>query len=53
MSQRPGTIVEEIRVDLPDRGQPIVRRRDPRVGEYVARLMELLHLGDPAAAEQI
>jgi NitT/TauT family transport system ATP-binding protein len=53
MSQRPGTIVEEIRVDLPDRDQPIMRGRDPRVGEYVARLMELLHLGDPAAAEQI
>ncbi len=53
MSQRPGTIIEEIRVDLPHRDQPIVRRRDARVGEYVARLMELLHLGDPAAAEQI
>ncbi len=53
MSARPGTITEEIRVDLPDRDQPIVRRRNPRVGEYVARLMELLHLGDLAAAERI
>jgi NitT/TauT family transport system ATP-binding protein len=53
MSQRPGTIIEEIRVDLPHRDQPIARRRDARVGEYVARLMELLHLGDPAAAEHI
>jgi NitT/TauT family transport system ATP-binding protein len=53
MSARPGTIVEEIRVDLADRDQPIVRRRHPRVGEYVARLMELLHLGDAAAAETI
>jgi NitT/TauT family transport system ATP-binding protein len=53
MSARPGTIVEEIRVDLADRDQPIVRRRHPRVGEYVAQLMELLHLGDAAAAETI
>jgi NitT/TauT family transport system ATP-binding protein len=53
MSARPGTIVEEIRVELADRDQPIVRRRHPRMGEYVARLMELLHLGDAAAAERI
>jgi NitT/TauT family transport system ATP-binding protein len=53
MSARPGTIIEEIRVDLPDRDNSIVRRRHPRVGEYVARLMELLHLGDLADAEQI
>ena len=53
MSARPGTIVEEIVVDLPDRDNPIVRRRHARVGEYVARLMELLHLGDLAQADQI
>jgi NitT/TauT family transport system ATP-binding protein len=53
MSARPGTIIEEIRVDLPARNDPIVRRGHPRVGEYVARLMELLHLGDLAQAEQI
>ena len=53
MSARPGTIIEEIRVDLPDRDNSIVRRRHPRGGEYVARLMELLHLGDLADAEQI
>jgi len=53
MSARPGTIVEEIRVDLPERDNPIVRRRHARVGEYVARLMELLHLGDLAQADQI
>ena len=53
MSARPGTIIEEIRVDLPGRNDPIARRRDPRVGEYVSRLMELLHLGDLAQAEQI
>jgi NitT/TauT family transport system ATP-binding protein len=53
MSARPGSITAEIRVDVPDRDQPIVRRSHPRVGEYVARLMELLHLGDLAAAERI
>jgi NitT/TauT family transport system ATP-binding protein len=53
MSARPGTIVEEIRVDLPERDNPIVRRKHPRVGDYVARLMELLHLGDLAHADQI
>jgi NitT/TauT family transport system ATP-binding protein len=53
MSARPGTLIEEIRVELPDRNNPIVRRRHPRVGEYVATLMELLHLGDLAQAEQI
>ena len=53
MSARPGSIIEEIRVDLPDRENPIVRRKHPRVADYVARLMELLHLGDLAQAEQI
>jgi NitT/TauT family transport system ATP-binding protein len=53
MSARPGTIIEEMRVELPARDNPIVRRRHARVGEYVARLMELLHLGDLAHAEQI
>jgi NitT/TauT family transport system ATP-binding protein len=53
MSARPGTIIEEIPVDLPDRDNPIARRKHARVAEYVSRLMELLHLGDLAAAEQI
>jgi len=46
MSARPGTIVEEIRVDLPDRRDPLARRRHPRMGEITARLMELLHVGE-------
>lgn len=53
MSARPGTIVEEITVDLPHRDNPIARRAHPRVGDLVARLMELLHLGDLADADQI
>ena len=54
MSQRPGTIIEEIRLDdLPDRDNPMVRRRRPRVQEYAARLMELLHIGEKVQAELI
>lgn len=44
MSERPGTIVEEIVIDIPDRDNPMQRRKHPRVGEYVARLMDLLKL---------
>jgi NitT/TauT family transport system ATP-binding protein len=44
MSERPGTIVEEIVVDIPDRDNPMLRRKHPRVGEYVSRLMDLLKL---------
>lgn len=44
MSERPGTIVEEIVVDLPDRENPMQRRKHARVGEFVAHLMDLLKL---------
>ena len=44
MSERPGTIVEQITVDLPDRDKPMQRRKHPELGEYVARLMALLKL---------
>jgi NitT/TauT family transport system ATP-binding protein len=44
MSERPGTIVEEITVDIPDRDNPLQRRKHARVGDYVSRLMELLRL---------
>ena len=53
MSARPGRIVEEFRVDLPDRADAMKRRRDTRVGEYVTRLMNLLKIEQqesPAAA---
>ena len=49
MSERPGTIVEEIKVDLPDRNNPIARRAHPRTGSYVARLLELLKLDERMA----
>jgi NitT/TauT family transport system ATP-binding protein len=44
MSERPGTIIETIRVDLPDRDNPMQRRKRPEVGGYVAQLMDLLKL---------
>ena len=44
MSERPGTIVEQIKVDLPDRDNPMARRKRAEVGPYVARLMDLLKL---------
>ncbi|MBZ0216396.1 MAG: ABC transporter ATP-binding protein [Fimbriimonadaceae bacterium] len=50
MSQRPGTIIEEIVVDLPDRDNPMERRVLPGVAEYVAELMSLLHISDHAGA---
>jgi NitT/TauT family transport system ATP-binding protein len=44
MSERPGTIVEQIKVDIPDRNNPMQRRKHPEVGTYVAHLMDLLKL---------
>lgn len=53
MSHRPGRIVREIPVDLPDRENPMARRQHRRVGEYVAELMALLDVGGHVADEVI
>jgi len=55
MSARPGTIIEEIDVSLPDRANPMARRQDSQkqIGEYVAQLMGLLHVGETAAEIEI
>jgi len=45
MSRRPGRIIDEIAIDLPHRDDPIARGRDPKAGEYVARLMDRLDIG--------
>ncbi|QBQ99793.1 ABC transporter ATP-binding protein [Paraburkholderia pallida] len=45
MSERPGTIIEEIVVDLPMRNNPLERRKLAAMNDYVARLMELLKVG--------
>jgi NitT/TauT family transport system ATP-binding protein len=54
MSRRPGHIIDEITIDLPRRDDPIARRQDPRVNQYVARLMDQLDIGhtpaEPAGA---
>jgi len=49
MSQRPGRIIEEIVVDIADRDNPMARRRDKKVGDYVVRLMGLLEIEQAAA----
>jgi len=44
MSERPGTIIEEIQVNLPDRNNPLQRRTHLEVAQYVSHLMSLLKL---------
>jgi NitT/TauT family transport system ATP-binding protein len=48
LSDRPGTVVEQITVDIPDRNNPIARRAHPRAGPYIARLFELMRLEERA-----
>jgi NitT/TauT family transport system ATP-binding protein len=45
MSRRPGRIIDEIRIDLPRRDDPIARRQEPGVNDYVGRLMDRLDIG--------
>ena len=45
MSRRPGHIIDEIPVDVPARDDPIARRKDPKVNDYIARLMDRLDIG--------
>ena len=44
MSERPGTIVEQIAVNLPERHNPMKRRKHDDLGRLVAQLMDLLKL---------
>ncbi len=55
MSQRPGTIVEIIDVALPHRADPMTRMRDcqKEIADCVARLMDLLHVGEMAHSVEI
>ena len=46
MSERPGKIIEEIVVDLPDRDKPMTRQKHSSVSTYVDQLFELLRLGE-------
>ncbi len=44
LSERPGQIVAEIKVDLPHRDQPLKRRLMPEVPDYAAQLFKYLKL---------
>ncbi|WP_263142102.1 ABC transporter ATP-binding protein [Pseudomonas sp. RIT-PI-AD] len=46
MSARPGTIIEEIVVDLPYRENPLERRKLAEIGPLAGRLMDLLKVGE-------
>ncbi len=48
MSARPGRIIEEIAIDLPDRDNCIRRREHPELARYVPRLMSLLNIREAA-----
>lgn len=45
MSRRPGRVVDEIAIDLPQRDDPMARRRNPKANDYVTRLMDRLEIG--------
>ncbi len=46
LSERPGRIIDEIEVDLPDRGNPTARRQNPKITDYINHLFSLLKLQD-------
>jgi NitT/TauT family transport system ATP-binding protein len=50
MSERPGRIVEEIEVGLPDRDNPIARQSMQRAREIMAHLFNALHLDERVEA---
>lgn len=49
LSERPGTVVAEIKVDLPKRDRPIERRVMAEVSDYAAQLFKHLKLEEKAA----
>jgi len=52
MSARPGTIIDEIVIDMPRRDDPIARRHDAKVNGYVAQLMDRLDIGHITLEQQ-
>lgn len=46
MSERPGTVIREIVIDIPGRADSFTRRQDPRMATYVGELMALLHINE-------
>jgi NitT/TauT family transport system ATP-binding protein len=53
MSRRPGRIVDEIVIDIPDRDDPLKRRNHPKVNDIINRLMERLDIGAPETAAPV
>ncbi|WP_323765162.1 ABC transporter ATP-binding protein [Marinovum sp.] len=49
LSERPGTVMAEIKVELPQRDKPINRRTMPEVADYAAQLFKHLKLEEKAA----
>jgi NitT/TauT family transport system ATP-binding protein len=50
MSRRPGRIIDELIIDLPNRDNPIARRHEPRATEYVNVLMDRLGIDEQMLA---
>jgi NitT/TauT family transport system ATP-binding protein len=50
MSARPGRIIDEMRIEIPHRDEPLRRRQDGKVAGYMARLMERLEIARPNGA---
>ncbi|WP_417254155.1 ABC transporter ATP-binding protein [Celeribacter sp.] len=48
LSERPGTVIAEINVDLPHRDEPLKRRALPEVSEYAAQIFAHLKLEEKA-----
>jgi NitT/TauT family transport system ATP-binding protein len=48
LSERPGTVVAELKVDLPHRNQPLKRRILPEVSRYAGELFKHLKLEEKA-----
>src|ERR1700745_447780 len=51
MSRRPGKIIDENAIELPQRENPMARRRDARFGDYVAQLMDRLDIAHADIAD--
>lgn len=49
LSERPGTIIREMPIGLPERAHPLKRRQMPEVHRHAAEIFDLLKLADRAA----
>lgn len=49
LSERPGTIIHEMKIDLPDRAHPLRRRQMPEVHAHATEIFDLLKLADRVA----